>query len=181
MINHKHRFVFIHVPKTGGTSLEMAFGYSERNRHIKHLNEQKYSELLGNIFLEYKKIPIIRNPWDRALSFYFYRKLENRLNDKINSFTDWVYYIKNKKGIFEGIYDYLLNDDSICCDIFLNFCNLEEDFNNFCKSQNISLKLPHINKTKHKHYTEYYNDETKQIVAEKYAKDIEYFNFEFGE
>ena len=58
---------------------------------------------------------------------------------------------------------------------------MQEDMDIICKKIGIpKIKVPHINKSSHKHYTEYYDAETQKLVADYYKEDIDMFNFKFG-
>ena len=203
MISHHRKFIFLHIPKCGGTSIESVFG-SWRNNYSKdyfYLGKNRQHFLLNKILDEYPKcsnyfkFAFIRNPFSRVVSEYNYI-LSNSKNLKDLSFKDFVLNLENYLNNFAYEYhnlslcDYLLNKEGeLVVDFVGRLENFQEDFNEVCsKIKMPNLLLPHKNvskKSQHnsskKHYTEYYDDETREIVAKKYTKDIEYFGYKFGE
>jgi chondroitin 4-sulfotransferase 11 len=141
----------------------------------------------------YFKFSFVRNPWDRAVSDWIYLQeqadikpiepLKNYLLQE--GFFATINHLNNRDGRgdhFATQSSFIVENEKIAVDFVGKFENFQEDFNIVCEKINIPRQeLPHHNKSNHKHYTEYYDDETKQIVAEKYAKDIEYFGYEFGD
>ena len=96
------------------------------------------------------------------------------------SLEDWLYwYVENIKGTQkEMIVD---SSGSIGVDFVGKLENYQSDFNRICDRLKISrIKLPHVNQSKHKNYTKYYNNDTRKMIAEHYAEDIEYFGYDFG-
>ena len=67
-------------------------------------------------------------------------------------------------------------------DNILRFEHLENDWNEMFEiSGHEPPKLPQNNKSKHKHYSEYYDDETSEFVAQLFENDIKTFGYKFGE
>jgi hypothetical protein len=189
MISHKHKFIFVHINKCAGTSIDFVLKkYCER--FMKHqVLDGKFENRPSLIsqckypMEEYFKFTFVRNPWDKELSDYYHNKYRCKRNVG-NNFNEYL-----KSAVFDQPiwHDPQLNwisdkKNNILTDFIGRFENLQQDFNTICDKIKIpQQKLTHELKSKHKHYTEYYDEETKSIVAEKYAKDIEYFGYEFGE
>ena len=186
-------FLYIKPQKTGTRSVRLSLSrYTDNAQGIKIANRDSDIRL-HRTFLEYKKIlnhgitedtvliMSIRNPFDRMISWYFdtAKRRFYQFNHESISFTDAV---KNKPEWVSKLPQLSYFNKGAKNINYIRFENLQEDFNTACDKIGIPhQKLTHENKTEHKHYTEYYDDETRQIVAERYAKDIEYFGYKFGE
>ena len=178
--------LFIHIPKAGGTSIaEIIKKYNNKLPACLHRSVTDYpKEYKDSCFV----FSFVRNPYDRLVSAHKYltegggNKVDKKFGKTISS--DFKYFLKNQLNNNLNWLHFIpmkfwLNDD---LDFIGKTENYEHDFNFVCDKIGIThQQLPHKNKSKHKHYTEYYDDETRQIVAEIYAKDIEYFGYKFGE
>ena len=187
MISHKHKFIFIHIPKTGGSSVDCFFTntYREGGLRTKHRTAQTYKLQFPNQFSEYFKFTIVRNPWDKCFSHYNYKARDSSQPGFSGHllFSDWLKKNFSNPLVFNNHFDFLSNTrGKVSIDYIMRFETLEYDFDIVCNRIGVPSigNLPHINKTNHEHYTEYYDDETREIVARKYAKDIEYFGYKFG-
>ena len=197
LISEKHDFLFIHIPKTGGNSIQDALKpYAEdkivclnglqdgverfelRNdkyKTVKHSTLINYKdELEPEVFDSLTKFTTIRNPWDRCISYYFSPHRGKVFWDR-ELFLKFIETIK-PNSFYIGEYK---NIDHI-----LRFENLENDFNNIIKILNLpKIQLAHRNatKSKTKSYVEYYDDELIKKIENLFKDDIQFGEYTFSQ
>lgn len=99
---HKRQIIFIHIPKTGGTSIEMKLklrgknnGYGVVNNIARqHYRWHQYIQHLGiQRFNKYYKFAICRHPYSRFLSEYYWCEIPGvgyRHGQNFSNFLDYV-------------------------------------------------------------------------------------------
>lgn len=201
IISNTHKFLFVATTKTGSTSIQKYLEPYKSEHKITHLdgsyNKHCPLKIIYNKFpyiKNYFKFAIVRNPYDWIVSWYHYRKSNSipRGNRNPNctdniSFKQWLIdpessaYNKTGIGLTMSQMDVIEGNDEITLDFIGKLENLQQDFDTVCDKIGIPRQqLSYKNKSKHNRYTEYYDDETKSIVAERYAREIELFGYKFG-
>lgn len=163
----------------------------------------------SSVWSIYFKFTVVRNPWDLVVSRFcwekkfvryriskcFRRLLENPIRFElykrlirllihrfgIRSFgsflrgfeRDWT----NERFYFDG-------EGHAVCDFYIRYENISEDFDTVCTKLSINPgNLPRLkSRTRNHgvHYSNYYNDKTKAIVANLFCREIEYFGYTFS-
>ncbi len=180
------RFVFIHINKTGGSSIEKALHLRFEHKTVL----EKIEELGTDQWKRRLTFTVIRNPWDKVVSHYCFRVKTNQTNLAANTipFTEWVklayghndpfYYDEPRMFMpqFRWITD---TEGGILVDFICRFEYLEEDFRKICKKINKNVRLSHLKSSDRGNYENYYDSETKEIIKEWFSEDIDRFGYHF--
>lgn len=202
------RFIFVHVPRTGGTSVEAVLcqyfldnplsciSKEEARKHIlpapqyghQHYKLCEYESRLAVELDTFFSFAFVRNPWDLAASEvrYFQRVGHPVFAEK--SFSESIEIIgafrENIWGHdFRPQVEYLLDSNGQQrVDFVGRFEALQTDFHHICARLNIPrLLLPREMQTSDplRGYRSLYNKTTREIIAKRYRADIECFQYSF--
>lgn len=140
-----------------------------------HLNAAQIKQMVGDeTWNNYRKISMVRNPWDQAVSNY-----------------NWTVYRKYTKGTFEeyiynkhrSIWPFLSIDGEYDMDYVIRFENLNEDLRECLTMLGLSTEfiMPQA-KTgirKDNNFRGYYTDQSIRYVHEQNKKLIDRFGYTF--
>jgi hypothetical protein len=199
MISFQKRFLFVHIPKTAGNSIQSVLQQYSEDQIVRTRARQDGVERFGvtnpiyplkkhSTLADYRaalndeqfhglyKFTCVRNPWDRLVSYYFgtgERPVKwdpDAFAGMVTNVTSAADYLRLGKEA-----DPFKNVNRI-----LRFENLAEDFRSVCHELNISpASLPAINRSSHGDYAKYYDDQLRVLVAQKFASEIERFGYAF--
>ncbi len=207
MISLEKKFIFVHIPKTGGNAIQLVLApyaideivfnkqqaafnesvgevhrFGIRNPHMelrKHstiadVSAQWKEELLGS-WNEYFKFTVVRNPWERLVSYYFSPNL-NRTRFDREEFLDFV-----KSDQVKPQFDFLSINGTVAMDRLVRFESVEREFSELCQRFGIEGNLTAVNESQHDPYPEYYDRELIETVNHYHRKDIDLLGYTYNE
>lgn len=196
------KFVFVHIPKTAGTSIErvldMHKDYSDNNPFMgggfygHEPQHYSYEITLKQLEDEFNvenpetwfSFTFVRNPYDRMVSEYFWRLRVPKFQDNVGSFEDFCYWVKDQvENGSEMSHEKPMVSfgDPDDFDFVGKYENLREDFRTLCKKIGYEdRKLICTNRSfkRNREFRFYYNRELKELVYETFKEDFETFGYD---
>lgn len=197
MFYHKDKKIFIHIPKTAGSSVEtrllekdsvvtgggsvwgsippekkkiyLGVKYNEM-KYAPHAKAYELKSLYLDLWNDYESSAIVRNPYDRFCSMYFwYTKNGNRNPKEVHDEL-----ISRGEMMADLQCEYTHDQDKIIVDRIFRLEKIDEVFNYF------DIEPAHKKNMKRQKTLDFYQQwpDMYSFIAEYYSKDFEAFGYD---
>ncbi len=195
--NKMAKLLFFPIPKTGCTSILNSRKdlFVPQAGHVRAIDVMRAHSM---IWQQAYKVTIVRNPWDRLVSAWSYLRDrhsdQGRVSEKFKvvlqqvkecgnfkAFVQWLAAagVRVDRHFYPQAHWVCLSSRSLM-NFVGHFEQLQTDWNTVCARVGLPVeKLLHFRASKHLHYSEVYDDETRAIVAKLYRRDIRQFGYRF--
>lgn len=185
-------FAFIHIPKTGGTSIKFSIlkncedakwlpeerpmvnftGDKDDWRVVQHLPYSHWEDLLGDRWV----FSVVRDPFVRAISYYVYLTKTMMCEDKFKSLSFEEIFDVNKKSLNvsnKPQTDFLLDKNN---KLIKNIFKYENGFSEI--ENHISFEIDErVNTNPLYNYLDYYDEKRERLIRNIFEKDFENFSY----
>lgn len=197
VVCHEKKCIFIHIPKTAGTSIEqfirdngknnLLFIGVRNNRSLQHLTANELKIMIPYIYKKYYKFSIVRNPYDKLLSEYYWNpsinigyKSGKSKKDFLKNVTEIVQNQKYFNNIYNDHfipqYNFLFYNNKLLVNQLFKYEDLEWVSIFLKKKLKITRNFPYLNKNDIE--KEGWNDDEKEIIYNLYKNDFLYFGYQ---
>ncbi len=197
LISHKHKFIFLHVQSTGGTSMSAALEpfcehtLQEHNRlgFPSHATAAQARQLVGaDVWNSYFKFAFERNPWDRTLSGYHYQLKHVERYRRFYwppkpTFDQWMFplgFVPKKLKPSSAMYSI---GGRSAVDFLGRYETLVDDFTTVCRQIGLGeIPLPRRNRSRQSNLHDYrpaYTPRAQRRVASVFHREIEQLGYAF--
>jgi hypothetical protein len=186
-----HNFIFVHIPKTGGTSIRRVLepyatplpdgtSVDDCTHRYGHLTAIELKRLLGEeVWESCFKFAVVRNPADWYVSLHCFNSGEPLAKDSPETIESFRTLMKARHWDLQ-LSDYICSEDGeLLVDHLIRFDSIKKNFSKVCKQLGIKNTLTHRLPTSRKHYTEFYDRETQRAYEQHYGSDALKYGYQF--
>ncbi|MDF1695881.1 MAG: sulfotransferase family 2 domain-containing protein [Saprospiraceae bacterium] len=190
IVSHTKKFVFIHIQRTGGSSLiNVLHNKLSANVQIyaQHGNSKSDENYLLDKYKDYFKFSMVRNPWERMLSWFLliYKDQLTTMNQSRKQFEQFLHddlaFAKGDPYFHYNQIDYITQENgTFVTDRILRFENYNKEIH--CLWDKLAMPkedIPKMNPSIAVNYSDYYTDQSRRLIEQKCKKDIDFFGYTF--
>jgi len=193
-ISHKHKFIFIHIPKTAGTTICSSWDGALLKKICRetgtlggtHKSALQLREMFPKEWDRYFKFTVVRNPFDRFVSKYFFKQLNPRedfdlewTDKEMEGLLPQMYWITDRHDYFLPVTQYDRPDihfGNVIVDCVCRYENLQNDLREVFDHLGLDISdevFPHFRQTRMVGtYQRYFTPEFRGLVTYIYREDL---------